>query len=129
MGKQIQVAIYGQSVMLAGVETILRSWPEVDVTRLAPALQGLPDLAGLEPDAILFDSTTPEAADALLFLKQRPGLILIGLDIEDNQAIVLSSQAHTVITTDDLTRVIALTNEASTIQSDGRQKQMRENNA
>ena len=41
MDKHLQVVIYGNSIFMAGIETILRGQPGIDVTRLAPDLSGL----------------------------------------------------------------------------------------
>ena len=106
MDKPIQVVIYGNSIFMAGVETILRDQPGVDVTRLAPDIRSLPDFGCLKPDVILYDSTAPEAALALRFLQQHPDVTLIGLDVDGDKAVVVSGREHTMVTTDDLAQVV-----------------------
>lgn len=106
MDKPIQVLIYGNSVFMAGVETILRGRPGIDVTRLAPDIRSLPDFGCLAPDVILFDSAAPEAALALRFLKQHPGVTLIGLNGGGQRAVVVSGREQAVVTTDDLAQVL-----------------------
>jgi hypothetical protein len=113
MDKPIQVVIYGNSIFMVGVETILRGQPGMDVTRLSPDLAGLSDLSGLRPDVILFDSTAPEAALALRFLNKHPDVTLIGLEGDGHKAVVVSGREQAVVTTDDLAQVVlARTEEA-----------------
>ena len=106
MDKPIQVVIFGNSIFMAGIETILRGRPGIEVTRLAPDLTGLGDLSGLRPDVILYDSTAPEAALALRFLQQHPDVTLIGLNGDGHKAVVVSGREQAVVTTDDLAQVI-----------------------
>ena len=111
MDKPIQVVIYGNSIFMASVETILQGQPGIDVTRLNP--KGLGDLSGLKPDVILYDSNAPEAALALRFLQQHPDVTLIGLNGDGHKAVVVSGREQAVVTTDDLAQVIlARTGEA-----------------
>ena len=106
MDKPIQVVIYGNSIFMAGIETILRGQPGIDVMRLAPDIRSLGDFGCLKPDVILYDSTAPEAALALRFLKQHPDVTLIGLDGDGHKAVVVSGREHTMVTTDDLAQVV-----------------------
>ena len=106
MDKPIQVVIYGNSIFMAGIETILRGQPGIDVTRLAPDIRSLPDFGCLKPDVILYDSNAPEAALALRFFQQHPDVTLIGLNGDGHKAVVVLGREQAVITTDDLAQVI-----------------------
>ena len=106
MDKPIQVVIYGHSIFMAGVETILRGQPGMAVTRLSPDLTGLGDLSGLRPDVILYDATAPEAALVLRFLNKHPDVTLIGLEGHGHKAVVVSGREQAVVTTDDLAKVV-----------------------
>ena len=69
---------------------------------------------------ILYDSTAPEAALALRFIKQHPDVTLIGLDGDGHKALVFSGREHTVVTADDLAQVIlAKIGEALSLSSQG----------
>jgi len=106
MDKPIQVIIYGSSIFMAGIETILQAQPGIDVTRLAPDIRSLPDFGCLKPDVILYDSNAPEATLALRFLQQHPDVTLIGLNGNGHKAVVVSGREQAVVTTDDLAQVI-----------------------
>lgn len=99
---RLQVAIWGQSVGLAGVEAILRQRPGIAVQDLTC----LADLAGLRADVLLFDCADAGAADALACLEQHPGLTLVALNMDGQKAMVYSGREHALVTADDLARVL-----------------------
>jgi hypothetical protein len=101
------VAIYGDSLMLAAMEVALRSLPSVMLLRVSPGREGLEILDHVQPTAILFDLTAPEAGFAIAFLRDHPGSRLIGLDLEQDAALVFSGETHTVATTGDLAQIVS----------------------
>jgi DNA-binding NarL/FixJ family response regulator len=101
-----KVAVYGDSMLIAGVESILRDQPAMDVVRVNPDEQGLRMLADLAPDVILFDATAAEANFALPFLQRHPDFMLIGLNLHEDTAFVMSSRSRCVATPTDLAQII-----------------------
>lgn len=112
MKEQQVVALYGNSLFLAGVETSLRDRPEFDVVRIdATLLNAEQTLKSLQPKVIIFD-----CGDALLdtlpgmtqLLKGSPGVIVIGLDLTSNDITVLSGQSHSAMRVEDLVEAIRM---------------------
>ena len=108
------VVLYGNSVFMAGVEASLRKGHGLDVVRIDATLpEATQRLNALCPNVVIFDLTAPDSPFAthnsqftLSFLREHPDLPLIGLDLTSNTVVVLSSQHHTVLTTNDLAQVI-----------------------
>ncbi len=63
-------------------------------------------LDSLDPDAILFDLEAPGSAHILSLLKERPGILLIGLDLACNRVIVLNSRQQFTPTMHDLYQML-----------------------
>lgn len=85
----------------------LRNRAEV---RLMPADAALPNAAQqLETpdlDAVIFDLAVMQPDWAVALFKLRPRLLLIGIDLAANKALVLSGKPTRVWTTDDLVQLI-----------------------
>jgi len=95
MAQPRKVAVYGNSLFLAGVEVGLRAVAGLEVVRVDAAASGaLGQLLDAQPDAIIFELSpdSPLAALALPFLAQSPDRLLIGLNVDTNEVVVLSSQ-------------------------------------
>jgi DNA-binding NarL/FixJ family response regulator len=111
MEERRTVVLYGNSLLMAGVEVSLKDQPALNVVQIDTTL---PDVAqrleGLQPDVVIFDLTTPTSN--LHFpssiLQQHPDISLIGLDLNSSKVLVLSGQEHTVLAANDLAQVIQL---------------------
>jgi hypothetical protein len=106
MKEQCRVALYGNSLFMAGVESSLRGRPELDVVRVNDSLPGAAQrLCAVCPDVVIFDLTAHEAF-AFSFLREHPGLPVIGLDLNNNALLVLHSQQRAARTVNELLQVI-----------------------
>jgi NAD(P)H-hydrate repair Nnr-like enzyme with NAD(P)H-hydrate dehydratase domain len=63
-------------------------------------------LRSLEPDLIVFELDNPETQKILTLIKDRPDMLLIGLDIDCSQAIILNSRQRPTRSMNDLRRVV-----------------------
>jgi hypothetical protein len=100
-------ALYGNSLFMAGVEASLRHRQGLAVTRIDAALPDAEDrLDALCPDVVIFDLDAPHAPFVISFLRQHPGLPLVGLALSGNDVMVLSSHQYTAMSSDDLAQVI-----------------------
>jgi len=107
MKKQRCVVLYGNSLFIAGVEASLKDQPDWKVMRVDTALDNARErLRLLHPDVVIFDMNTPHEQFVLSFLREHPGLPLLGLGLTSNTVVVFSSQPYKVLTVADLTRVI-----------------------
>ena len=106
MEKRQTVILCGNSLLLVGVEACLAGRPGLDVRRVPAAdLSHKQHLDALSPDVIIFEMGTGSKL-ALDSLKQQPGLLLIGLDLDSSQVIILSGRRRLVPQSDDLVKLI-----------------------
>lgn len=110
MQEQHLVVLYGNSLLMAGVEASLRGRPDLDVVRIDTALPDAGErLNALRPDVVIFDLTAPHYSEfAIPFLRDHPGLSLIGLDPNSKTVTVLSNQRYTARTVNELAQVIQM---------------------
>ena len=102
------VLICGKSLNLAGLAACLGLDESLDVVFID--LQDLNARARLEDpgtEAILFDLTDPPVDLDVKLLRQRPGLLLIGVDPSSDEVFVLKGQRSKVVTAGELTKLIA----------------------
>jgi DNA-binding NarL/FixJ family response regulator len=112
MGERRTVVLYGNSLLMAGLEVSLRDQPGLDVVRIDATLSNAAQrLSALQPDVVIFDLAAPNSPFSNLhfpssILHEHPGIALIGLDLNSNKVLVLSGQQHTVLAANDLAQVI-----------------------
>jgi hypothetical protein len=107
MEKPRRVAVYDNSLNMAGIVASLKSDTTLEILCASPdspiARQGLDedDLA-----AIVFDLSDPVLKLDVAVLRNRPGLLLIGVDPSKDEILVLSSRPEQVLSIADLVNVI-----------------------
>ena len=106
MEKRRRVILYGKSVILGSVGASLRDVPGLELIPLASPLPEAKDLSALEPDAIIFDLEAAHPDAALSLLRQRPGLLLIGVDPGSDEMVIVTSRQRRAVAVADLLRVI-----------------------
>lgn len=101
-----RVILYGKSIILGTIGASLRLYPELEIIPLAPPLPDFQALKALAPHVILYDiqATLPETALALL--EACPGLLLIGVDPDQNETRVWSGRQLHALSIQDLVQVI-----------------------
>jgi hypothetical protein len=114
-----KVVLYGNSLFMAGVEAGLKNRDGIEVIHIDASL---PDagqqLDALRPAAVVFDLASPPLRFGLPFVKEHPGLPLIGLDVTSNTVLVLSCRQFTALTVDDLAQVIQVQLSASASEAE-----------
>jgi hypothetical protein len=63
-------------------------------------------LRELSPAAIAFDLTDPSTSVDVSLLREKPGVLLIGIDLESDEILVLSGRPQQALSVSDLVRVI-----------------------
>ena len=107
--EQRTVVLYGNSLFIAGVEASLRDRAGLDVVRVDATLPNARQrLTALRPDVVILDLAAPHSEFTIPFLRNHPGLPMIGLDMTSSTVIVLSTQRYTALTANDLARVIQM---------------------
>ncbi len=101
------MVIYGNSLLLSGIGASLKRRTGLNVVFFDPAPVGATErLNALRPDVVAFDvgEACPDSAIALW--RAQPQLLLVGVDLENDQAQVLSGQVSTVLSADGLVELI-----------------------
>jgi chemotaxis response regulator CheB len=103
------LVLFGDSLLMDTVEASLEKNPALGVVRIHTAVADLGErLKCLGPDVVIFDLDTPHLEFVLPFLRDKPGVPLLGLDVNCNKVIALSSHRYTALTAHDLAQVIQI---------------------
>ena len=100
-----RIIVYGDSLILAGVQVTLGEHPGIEVITVATSGEDLTEeLRALQPSAVVFDlgGIHPAVSAALLL----SDLVLIGIDPERSQALVWSGRQEAAVATADLVNLI-----------------------
>lgn len=109
MEKRRIVVLFGDSLLMDTVAAGLSDKQELGVMRIYTPITGVEEqLMSLSPDMIIFDLDAPHLEFMIHFLRDHPGVPLLGLDVTSSKVIVISSQQHTTLTADDLAQMIQL---------------------
>ena len=107
MKPSIRVAVCGNSLHMAGLAASLQAHPDVVVLRIpgnpAALLQVLDELAPVVA-ALDLDETPGELVMSLL--RDRPGLVLVGVDPSSDKMLVLSGREERPVTAAELLQAI-----------------------
>lgn len=107
MEKRRQVAVYGSSLYMAGIATSLKVDSTLQILCVSPDSPKVPqNLDENDLAAIIFDLTDPSLKLNVAVLRNRPGLLLIGVDPNNDEILVLSSRPVQALSMADLTNVI-----------------------
>lgn len=107
MEKRKRVAVYGNSLNMAGIVASLKTDTTLEVVCASPdSPNARPSLDENDLAAIVFDlSALPVRLDVSI-LRDRPGLLLIGVDPSRDEMLVLSSHPAKALSMADLVGVI-----------------------
>ena len=96
--------LYGNSLILAGLEASLRACSFLDVIGLdGPATQAT--FLASSPNVVIFDMAAIQPEFLLAQTQALPGLLLIGIDPESH-AVLLTGQAARSITLDQIMQIV-----------------------
>ena len=108
--KEIEVcvlALCGKSLLIEALEASLQDRQEVEIVLLDTSRPGAVQvLDRLSPDIIVFDLTPSQLSCIFTFLRSHTDVVLIGLDIDHDQALFLSGDWRRLPTVADLMQVI-----------------------
>lgn len=107
VAEQKQVVVYGCSLSVAGIAASLTAEAGLTVVWVDPnAPMARQRLDELHPAVIVFD-LSDRALDLYITLRERPELLLIGVDPSSDELLVLSSRPAEALSMADLVDVIA----------------------
>ncbi len=101
------IVLYGASLSVAAVGAGLADKPGWQVIPMSPVTPTASQrLRQLRPDVVLFDLAAAQPDTVIPLMKELPDLLLIGVDLANQQALVLSGEQPKLVTTDDFVRLI-----------------------
>ena len=107
MEKQPLVVLLGDSVLIDGVAAGLASRQVPKMVRIDTFTADIVErLESLEPDLIVFELDAPRSSSIFTLLRQQPGILLLGLDLDYSQVLVLNSHHHITPTMNDLYQIV-----------------------
>ena len=102
-----RVVVYGRSLHMAGVAASLKADQSLEVVCIDPrSPTARQSLSELNPAAIAFDLSDPSTSVDLTLLRQKPGVLLIGVDPASDEILVLSGSPQQALSVSDLVHVI-----------------------
>ena len=105
MGKR-RVILYGKSVILGTVGASLGRYPQLEVVSLSPPFPTAQELEAMAPVAILFDLEAARPEGVFSLLETCPGLLLVGVNPDTNEALMWTGQQLHELSTQGLVDVI-----------------------
>jgi len=107
MDASSRLVLYGNSMFLAGIKAELERLTSLELITVEV---GCPDAATLilscKPRVVLFDLAAQDSGLAVTLLRERPGLLLIGVDPSRDEMLLLSSRPRQVLSVADLVEVM-----------------------
>ena len=105
MGRPRRVLVCGESVALAGIAASLALDPDCQVaSHCLPVCHD--ELHALQPDVILFDLDAVSPAFVYTTSRALHGVLLIGIDLETNRALLWIEQQAEGMSSQDLVEVV-----------------------
>ena len=101
-----RVLLYGKSVILGTLEASLKRYPYMETRVLSAPFPTVQELRDMAPDVVIFDVSAPRPEAAFALLETYPGLLLIGMDVDRDEMLVLSSHPAQALCITDLVEVI-----------------------
>ena len=109
MEKRPIVVLLGDSVLIDGVAVGLADRHVPGMIRINRFADDITErLKSLKPDMIVFELDTPCASSIFSLLREQPGILLLGLDLNCSQVLVLNSHQHVTRTVSELYCVVQL---------------------
>jgi DNA-binding NarL/FixJ family response regulator len=112
MEKRQRVIVYGNTVVLAGIEARIKLDPNTEVIGHA-LTSSQQELAELHPDVVIFDLDDVQPEFLQTQFESQPDLLLIGIDPESHE-VLLTGQAARLITLDQIIKIVRSRDRPST---------------
>lgn len=108
MNKRGRVVIYGKTLFLSAVASSLGSVSGLEIIQADSDPQHVAQtLEALAPKLIIFDLTTGDLPDVVVYLARHPEVQVVGLDVNRGTLSLLSNQEHPALTLADLVSVVS----------------------
>ena len=102
-----RLVLYGDSVFLAGIKAELERLSALELIAVEPGGADVTDLIrSWNPCAVLFDLNAEHADFAIALLRQKPDLLVIGVDPACSELLLLSGRSTQALSVMELFEVI-----------------------
>jgi hypothetical protein len=107
MAPKIRVVVCGSSVYMASLAASLQANPDVEVARIPANPAALSrDMDALAPAVVAFDLDEMPGDLAISLLRDRPELILVGVDPSNDRMLRLSGRREQPVSAAELLQVV-----------------------
>lgn len=107
MERARSIVLFGSDLVVSTVGENLRGQTAFQISQVDPLLpDALERLEAAHPDAVLFDLAVIPPDLTITLLRKHPGLLMIGIDLKTNKALVMSGRESHLLTLEDLMHVI-----------------------
>lgn len=107
-----RVMLYGNTLVVDALGASLASCPGMELLRVdAPLAELAARLDDLHPDALLFDVSAAQSDLVVRLLRERPELLLIGVDPASDQVLLLSGRRARPVSLAELAGLVVGTDE------------------
>ena len=101
------VILYGDALFIKSVEACLHGDGEIGLIRLySSTVDALQRLKSLQPDLVVMDACGDRCGLAVSLAQEQPGISILCVDLERQEAMVVCGQAYATPTAEDLTEII-----------------------
>ena len=100
------VLLYGRSLLLSGVATGLVDSPYLRLLQASTWVEVTTLLSESTPDVIVFELTAANESHILPLLFKNPHVVMIGLDTEQNQAVLVSGHDSRALTLERVREIV-----------------------
>lgn len=105
--ERTRVVVYGGSLNMAGIAASLKADAGMEIFHIDPRSQDARSrLNEIDPAVIAFDLSDPSIGLDISLWRDRPGLLLIGVDPSNDSLLLLSSHTSEALCMADLIQVI-----------------------
>ena len=112
MEKRVKVVLYGNTLVLAGLQASLAAYAGLEVLCVAEPLADAQEFSTLRPDVIIVDATAISWPPLRLLNGLPSDLLLVSVDVATNRVQVWSGQQLSAASTHDLVALIGQRREA-----------------
>lgn len=117
MATRVKVVLYGDTLVLAGLQASLAAYAGLELLCLADPVVDAQELSKLQPNVVIVDAAATPAPPLRLLTDLAADFLLVSVDAATNRVQVWSGQQLTAASTHDLVALIGQRREAATQSS------------
>ena len=100
------ILLFGNSMLLSLVANSLEQSPNLHVIHATSWSEAAVHVADCKPDVLIYDLDSSSESAILPLLYKNPHLLLIGLDVETNRAVLIAGQETSSLTLERVKEIV-----------------------